>query len=139
LCQRKHVSLFSTIQDMKFFLHTGFGNSKDYACSTGGIKMQGMCQGNSAAPARWIVDSIPMIQAHKLKGHGVHLICPISGKTLHIARTLFGSNTDLEHFSMNKSETVWESHAALQASILYWGSLLIATGAALKPEKASII
>jgi hypothetical protein len=47
------VSMLSTIQDMKFYLRTGFGDSKDYAGATGGVKIQGLCQGNGAAPAGW--------------------------------------------------------------------------------------
>jgi hypothetical protein len=61
-------SIFTTIQDMKFFLRTGYGDSKEYASATGEIKTQGMCQGNGAAPAGWTVDSIVMINAHKKKG-----------------------------------------------------------------------
>ncbi len=49
-------SMLTTIQNMKFFLHTGYGDSANYA---GGesedaedpVKTQGMCQGNGAAPA----------------------------------------------------------------------------------------
>ena len=70
-------SQLSTIQRMKFFLRTGYGDSKGFA---GGdqegtedpIRTQGMCQGNGASPAAWLVTSIPMIAAHKKKGHGVH-------------------------------------------------------------------
>jgi hypothetical protein len=66
-------SIFTTIQDMKFFLCTGFGDSKEYASATGETKTQGMCQGNGAAPAGWTADSIAMIRAHKHKAHGLHL------------------------------------------------------------------
>ena len=38
-------SIFTTIQDMKFFLRTGFGDSKECASATGDIKTQGMSQG----------------------------------------------------------------------------------------------
>ncbi len=84
---------------------------------------------------RWTVDSIAIIQAHKQKGHSVHLRCPISNKTIHLARTLFVDNTDLEHLDLNRSESIVESHAALQESIINWGPLLLATGGALKPAK----
>jgi hypothetical protein len=67
------VSFFKTIRDMKFFLWTGFGDSKVFSSAEGSIKTQGMCQGNSAAPAGWRVDIIAMIQAHKQKGHGINL------------------------------------------------------------------
>ena len=72
--------MLTTIQVMRFFLRTGYGDSVDY---TGGefndledpVKTQGMCQGNSgAAPVAWTVISIPMIATYKRKSHGPHLI-----------------------------------------------------------------
>jgi hypothetical protein len=115
--QEAVVSLLSTIQDMHFFLCTGFGDSKAYAGSTNGKKTQGLCQGNGAAPAGWTVMSITMIQAHKRKGHGVHLVCSITKTALHLVGTLFVDDTDLEHLDMTKIETVTEAHGALQCSI----------------------
>ncbi len=129
-----YVSIFRTIQDMNFFLRTGFG-AKDFASATGDIKTQGMCQGNGAAPAGWMVDSIAMIQAHKQKVHGIHLQCPISNKTIHLAGTFIVDDTDLEHLDLNKSESIVESNAALQESIINWGPLLLATGGSFKPAK----
>jgi hypothetical protein len=129
------VLLLSTIQDMKFFHRMGLGDSKVYVGSTDGKKTQGLCQGNWAAPAGWTVTSFTMIQAHKRKGHGVHLLCPITKTPLHLAGTLFVGDTDLKLFNMNKSETIEEAHAALQDSIHSWGRILIATGGAPKPAK----
>jgi hypothetical protein len=129
--QEAIISMLTTIQDMKFFLRTGFGDSKDYAGSTRGKMTQGMCQGNGASPAAWTVASITMINGHKQKGHGIHLICPITKKNLHLVGTLFVDDTDLEHLDMNKVETITEAHAALQNSIHNWGRILIATGGAL--------
>ena len=129
------TSMLSTIQDMKFFLRTGFGDSTAYAGSSDGKKTQGLCQGNGAASAGWTVTSITMIQAHKRKGHGVHLHCPITGTPLHLVGTLFVDDTDLEHFDMTKQQTVMEVHEDFQGSLLNWGKLLLATGRALKPAK----
>jgi hypothetical protein len=128
-------SIFITIQDMKFFLRTGFGDSKEYASATGEIKTQGMCQGNGAAPAGWTLDSIVMISAHKRKRHGLHLRSPITNKRIHLAGTLFVDDTDVEHLDLNKSETRDEAHQALQDSIINWGHLLNATSGALKLGK----
>ncbi len=129
------VSMLSTIQDMKFYLRTGFGDSKAYAGATGGVKTKGFCQGNGRAPAGWTVTSIAMIQAHKRKGHSIHLYCPISKKKMHLAGTLFVDNTDLEHFDITQNETVLDVHEAMQTSILNWGRVLIATGGTLKPSE----
>jgi hypothetical protein len=120
---------------MKFFLRTGFGDSKEFASTTGSIKTQGMCQGNGAAPAGWMVDSIAMLNAHKRKGHGVHLLSSIMKQSTHLAGSIFVDDTDVEHLNMNKLETVTEAHRALQESITNWGRLLIAMGGALKPAK----
>jgi hypothetical protein len=127
------VSMLSTIQDMKFFLRMGFGDSKVYAGSANGKKTQGLCQGNGAAPTGWGVTSIAMIRVHKQKGHGVHLRCPITETDHHSAGTVFVDDTDLEHFNMTKLQMVEEVHVNVQESILNWGKLLLATGGALKP------
>jgi hypothetical protein len=129
------VSMLSTIQDMIFFLCMGFGDPNVYAGSTDGKKTQGLCQGNGAAPAGWTVTSMAMINAHKRKGHGVHLTSPITKAAIHLVGTLFVDDTDLEHFDMNKVKTITAVHEALQQSIHKWGLLLIATGGALKPGK----
>ena len=42
--------MFGTIENMKFFLRTGFGDSTSFAGGGLSIKTQGMCQGN-AGPA----------------------------------------------------------------------------------------
>jgi hypothetical protein len=128
-------SILKTIQDMKFFLQMDFGNSKEFASATGNIKTQGMCQGNGAAPAGWTVDSIAMIRAHTRKGHGVHLLCLITKKSMHLAGTLFVDDMDHKHLDLNKTESTAEAHSALQESIINWGHLLLATGGALKPAK----
>jgi hypothetical protein len=52
------VLMLSTIQDMKFFLRTGYGNSTEFDSATGDIKMQGLCQGNGAVPAGWLTTNI---------------------------------------------------------------------------------
>ncbi len=47
-----------------------------------------------------------MIQAHKRKGHGVHLYCPTLKKEMHLAGMLFVDDTNLEHFDITKNKTV---------------------------------
>jgi hypothetical protein len=71
-------SMCSTIQDMKFYLQTGFGDSLECAGTTGDIKTQAMCQGSGAAGVALTVTSITMINTHKKKGHGVHIVTPMT-------------------------------------------------------------
>ena len=62
-------AMLKTIQEMIFFLRTAFGDSKDFAGLTVDIKTQGLCQGNSAAPAGWTVVSIVILNDRR-RGHG---------------------------------------------------------------------
>jgi hypothetical protein len=64
--------MLKTLQDLRFFLWTGYGDSKGYVRGNKGLSIsavinQGMRQGNGASPAAWTVMSIPMILAHKKK------------------------------------------------------------------------
>ncbi len=66
-------AMLTTIQEMKFFLRTGFGDSTDFVSSKFEIKTQGLCQGNRASLAGWAVVRICIINAHNKRGHGAHL------------------------------------------------------------------
>ena len=127
--------MLTTIQEMKFFLRTGFGDSSDFASSQFEIKTQGLCQGNGASPAGWAVVSICLINAHKKKGHGGHFLCPITKLTSHIAGVIYVDDTDLIHFRMDRYEDTIDSFFGLQEAIMSWGKLLLASGGALKPSK----
>ncbi len=133
-------SMLTTIQTMKFFLCTGNGDLEGYAGgdpdgSVDPIRMQGMCQSNGASPAAWTVTSIPMITAHKRTEHGAHFIAKMSKISGHLVGGLYMDDTNLTHLDMRTVETTLEAHSNLQADVINWGRLLIATGGALKPAK----
>jgi len=128
-------SMLTTIQEMKFFLRTGFGDSTEFASSTVAIKTQGLCQGNGAAPAGWAAVSICILNAHKKKGHGAHFLCPITKLKNHIAGVIYVDDTDLIHFRMDKREDAEATFFGIQKAIINWGQLLLAPGGALKPIK----
>ena len=128
-------SMLGSIEEMKFFLRTGFGDSTSFSGGSIHIKTQGICQGNGGGPATWAVVSIVILSAHKKEGHGAKFVCPISNLSHHLSSVLFVDDNDLLHINMETDETVEEAHRAIQASITNWGHLLIATGGALKPPK----
>jgi hypothetical protein len=97
--------------------------------------MQGLCQGNGAAPAGWTAVSITILCAHKRKGHGMKIACPVSKLNGHAVAVIYVDDTDVIHLDLGKEETVEEAHARLQESDLSWGNLLIATGGSLKLRK----
>jgi hypothetical protein len=98
----------STIQNMQFYLRTGFSDLSESAGAVGNIKTQGMCQGNGAASAAWMVTSVTIINAHKKKGHGVRITTPISKLDLHLAGSLFVNDTDLMHLDTHKTRLPWK-------------------------------
>jgi hypothetical protein len=133
--QAATTAMLRTIQDMKFFLRTSFGDSRNCAGSVIDVKTQGLCQGNGAAPAGWAVVSIVILNAHKKAGHGATFLCPMSLIRNNLAAVLFVDDTDVIHLDMTRVEDEYEVLNGLQRSVTSWGNLLIATGGSLKPSK----
>jgi hypothetical protein len=124
-------SMLGAIENMKFFLRTGFGDSTSFSGGGISIKTQGLCQGNGASLAGWAVISICIIGAHRNKGHGAKFLCPITQLQHHLSAILYVDDTDLLHINLTKNESVNKVHRAIQESVTSWGNLLIATGGAL--------
>ncbi len=85
-------SMPTTIQEMRYFLRTVYGDSKRCANSTLAleVKHQGLCQGNGAAPAGWAAISITILMAHKADGHGATFVCSFTpSKSIDLAAILF--------------------------------------------------
>ncbi len=101
--------MLSTIENMKFFLRTGFGNSTKFAGGGIHIKMQGLNQ-NSASLAGWAVISIIILNAHEKKGHGAKFVCPITKLSSHLSAILYVDDTDLLHINLEKDKLVAQVH-----------------------------
>ncbi len=129
------ATMLKTIQEMKFFLRTAYGDSTDFAGSTIEVKTQGLGQGNGASPAGWCVISIMILRAHGKKGHGAQFVAPMSCMKQSLSAILYVDDMDLLHLNMERNKSVWEVPRSLQQSINNWGKLLIATGGSLKPDK----
>ncbi len=99
-------TMLGAIENMKFFLWTGFGDSTKFAGSGIIIKTQGMTQGNRASPAGWVVISICILNAHGKKNHGAKFLFPITRLTHHLSAILYIDDTDLLHIDLTKDETV---------------------------------
>jgi hypothetical protein len=96
--------------------------------------LQGLCQGNGAAPACCLMLSSLMMSAYKKGGHGYTLISPISGIPIEFLGEIFVYDIDL--FTMlpdifNTAEVL----PIAQANLDKWARLLMATGGALNPSK----
>jgi hypothetical protein len=83
-------SILTMIQNMEFYLRTGYGDSNGCDGWVGNSsrnvrKTQGICQGNGAALAAWTFMSIPMIATQCKKVFCAHLIAPISSQQGHLS------------------------------------------------------
>jgi len=107
-------SMLATIENMKFFLRTGFGDSTSFSGGSIHIKTH--------SPAAWAVVSIVILSAHKKKGHGAKFVCPISNLSHHLSSVIFVDDTDILHINMEADETVEEAHRAIQSSVTNWGN-----------------
>jgi hypothetical protein len=128
-------SMLGMIENMKFFLHTRFGDSKRLASGGVNVKVQGLTQGNGASPSGWAVISIVILRAHGKKGHGAKFRCPITNLLAHILAILYVDDTYLLNINFDHDKSIKDAHAAIQNSVNSWENLLIATGGALKLEK----
>ena len=128
-------SMLTSIEEMKYFLRTTYGDSKCFFDSTIKLKFQGLCQGSGADPAGWSVIGITILCAHKSKVNGGHFVCPISNLNRHLAALLFVYDTDQININIKAEETATLANQAIQDSISNWGHILIASGGAFKPPK----
>jgi hypothetical protein len=122
------MAMQEMIQEMKFFLRTAFGESKEFAGSTIEVKTQGLGQGNGISLVGWCIISIMILWVHGAKGHGAHFIAPMSHVRSSLSAILYVNDTDLLHLNMEGNKTIFEIHAALQHAIENWGKLLPVTG-----------
>ncbi len=110
-------TMLGAIENMKFFLQTGVGDSTKFAGGGVSIKTQGMTQGNGASPAGWADISICILKAHGKKGQGAKFLCPITKLTHHLSAILYVDDTDLLYIDLTKDETVDKVHTAIQDSV----------------------
>ena len=127
-------AMLQTIQMMKFYLRTGWGESTRYIGGDPLTILHGMCQGNGAAPAAWLVLSSFLVSIYKSMGYGSRTQAPITRAWLDVMGVLFVDDTDL--YIMDECiKSGYDLWYKTQEATTAWGKLLIATGGALKPEK----
>jgi hypothetical protein len=55
------MAMLEMIQELKFFLRTAFGDSRDFADLTIEVKTQELGQGNGTSPVGWCIISIMIL------------------------------------------------------------------------------
>ena len=119
---------------MQVFLWTGWGESNSFIGGDLLKTLHGMCQGNRAALAAWLVLSTVLIRIYKRRGHGARLMTPINRCLLDQVGVCFVDDTDLFIFK-SCLDTKCKIFSEAQSSLSTWGTTLTGTGGILKTEK----
>ncbi len=122
---------------MKFFQRTGLRDSLSFMDRPEVmLLLQGLCQGNGAAPACWIMLSAVLMHCYARCGHGAAFETPISKVKMETFGTIYVDDADLFTYaaSLKTGQEVFEE---MQASTYAWCALLNSTGGAAKPEKCA--
>ena len=128
-------AMLSCIQGMRFFQRTGRGDSTTFMGNRpSSSPLQGLCQGNGAAPACWLMLSSLMMNVYRKGGHITTITSPISWTPKEFMGEIFVDDTDLLTI-LQGSFSVSKVLTTAQTNLDKWANLLIATGGALNPSK----
>ena len=127
--------LLESMETMRFFLRTGFRESKDWYGGSHEERLAGYGQGNAASGPGFTALSSLIVNAYLREGLGAKIYSSYYRRLLLLAAVMYVDDTDMIHWARNPSCTPVELIAAAQTATDAWGGLAIATGAAMKPEK----
>jgi len=89
-------TIFQTIQLMKFYLQTAYGDSnKFYGGGHSALLFQGVCQGNGVGPAIWLATTMVLMNMICANGNAVTFYSPISHQPTNLLRLLYMDDCDL--------------------------------------------
>jgi hypothetical protein len=130
------MAMLFPIQTMKFFQKTARGDSNTFM--EGQSKenpLQGLCQGNGAGPACWLMLSSMLMHCYERQGFGSRIISPISGAIINFLGEIYVNDTDLI-ITRPEFTTEKDTQEGLRRAAWAWASGLNATGKAINPEKS---
>jgi len=143
-CQRLGVSpqvmatIFTTIQLMKFYLRTAYGDSATFY--GGGLSQhpfQGVCQGNGAGPAIWLALSLCLLHMICHFGHPNQVSSAISLSSFVLVGFIYVDDCDLFVLAPPSNLNPQEALTQLQKNMDIWQGGLEATGGSLSADKCS--
>jgi len=141
-------STISTIMNMKHFIRTKYGDSKDYyGGNKWGIKPHGCGQGNGYGPALWACISSPLLHILRQKGFGTSLYQPIDKQKIHFSAFAFVDDTDIiQTYNPTTiptipltAEHIKDMFQITQSALDLWSGSLRATGGELEDSKTYFI
>jgi len=126
---------FSDNTTDEIFLQMAYGDSNQYYGGGGpGLPFQGVCQGNGAGPAIWLVMSIVLMNMVQSNSHQVLFSSLISHQATDLLGLLYINDCNL--FAMDDDGCHPHSVIAnLQSNINLWQGGLAVTGGSLSVKK----
>jgi hypothetical protein len=95
-CIGNIFAMLHPIQTMKFFQKTAQGDSMTFMGGRGKDNpLQGLCQGNGATPACWLMLSTVLMHCYQRQGFGLRIISPISSAIIDFLGEIYVDDTDL--------------------------------------------
>jgi len=129
------TTLLHPIQTMKFYQRTAWGDSTTYMGGrTNSNPLQGLCQGNGAAPACWLIISSILMHCYTRQGFGASILSPMSLALIRFLGEMYVDDTDLTVTKPHYTSAMDVKEEA-QASVDGWAYLLNSSGGSLNPEK----
>ena len=130
--------MLECIQEMKHHIRTSYGLSDDtFDMRDLEEKLQGILQGNGAAPATWVLISTPLLNMLRNKGYGGRFLSPITLENTNLVGFVFVDDSDLILLDMIDGSIGFEEIAEkMQEAINLWESGLKTTGGAIVPNKS---
>jgi hypothetical protein len=130
------VAMLFPLQAMKFFQRTPRGNSTTFM---GGRDkenpLQGLCQGNGAGPACWLMIRSILMHCYERQGFRSRIISPISGTITNFLAEIYIDGKDLT-ITRPKFTTERQTQEGLHDTAWARALELNATGGAINPEKS---
>jgi len=128
--------LLRTIQQMRFYLRTGFGDSDNFYGGPSETPLQGCCQGNGGGPAMWVSVTIPLVKNLHRQGHTAQLQHAYSGRSVNTVGNVYVDDVDLLSTAFHMEEPFTNVLSRAQGTSSTWQGDLQVTGGDLKWDKS---
>ena len=129
------TTLLHPIQTMKFYQRTAWGDSNTFMGGRTNLNpLQGLCQGNGAAPACWLIISSILMHCYTRQGFGSSILSPMSLALILFLGEMYVDDTDLIIMQPHY-QSAEDVKSDAQNSVDAWANLLNSTGGSLNPEK----
>ncbi len=135
-CIGNIVTMLHPIQTIKFFQRTARGDSTTFM---GGRSkdnpLQGLCQGNGATLACWLMLSSILMHCYQCQGFGLRIISPIHSNIINFLGEIYVDDTDLI-ITWPEFDTASSAQEGLCDADWAWALGLNATCSTISPEKS---